>query len=270
VSLVHATNGSITDTHIRPSSAPTRSGKQIEGVFGARKSLNSLAYAFRVPGTLESIISPIHSFGLNVPIMIIHSKQKYLNQLSKVGHIIEMPEHYFSPEPDKDGKVLEYISRQPIPLTDCKINRVNFQDALKQGLQIFFMKLKNSDDSERIQKKLISLSNLEDLRKMITSGDLEYYNQTLKDQGLNVSLIDFDNNALLNTAVKPESSTNPATISGNSKIKIDIPKETTKNLQPLLNASEKLINRVVELFLQGAKEGLFTSVTNLAQSYFKK
>jgi hypothetical protein len=257
VSLVHATNVDIKDTHIQPRLAHTRSGEKIKGVFAARKSLNSLAYAFRVPGTLESIISPIHSFGLNVPIMIIHSKQIYLNQLSKVGHIIEMPERYFSPEPDKDGKVLEYISRQPIPLTDCKINRVNFQDALKQGLQIFFMKLKNSDDSERIQKKLISLSNLEDLRKMINNGDLEYYNQTLKDQGLNVSLIDFNNNALLNTAVKPESSTDPVTIPGKPEIKIEVSKETMKNLQPLLNASEKLINRVVELFLQGAKEGLF-------------
>jgi hypothetical protein len=119
------------------------------------------------------------------------------------------------------------------------------------------MKLKNSDDSERIQKKLISLSNLEDLRKMINSGDLEYYNQTLKDHGLEVSLIDFNNNALLNTAVKPESSTDPVTIPGKPEIKIEVSKETMKNLQPLLNASEKLINRVVELFLQGAKEGLF-------------
>ena len=171
--------------------------------------------------------------------MIIHSKQKYLNQLSKVGHIIEMPEGYFSPEPDKNGQVLEYISRQPIPLTDCKINSVNFQDALEQGLQIFFMKLKNSDDSERIQKKLISLSNLKDLRKMINSGDLEYYNQTLKDQGLNVSLIDFDNNVLLTTGVKIKSSTDPAAISGQPEVKIEVPKETMKNLQPLVNVSKK-------------------------------
>ena len=58
MSLVHATNRPITGTHILPRLAPTRSGKQIQGVFGARKSLNSLAYAFRVPGTLESIIPP--------------------------------------------------------------------------------------------------------------------------------------------------------------------------------------------------------------------
>jgi hypothetical protein len=192
VTLVHATNQPITSTHMQPNLAPTRSGKPIKGVFGSKESPNILAYAFRVPGTLESIIPP-HISGLNVPIMLIHSKKKYLENLSRVGNVVEMPEQYFSPEPDRDGRVFEYISEKAIPLTECKIKKINFEDALRQGLQIFFIKIKNEGDIERIRGKLIALSNLEGLRKMINSGDLEYYNQELSNQGLKVSLIDFDN-----------------------------------------------------------------------------
>jgi len=181
---------------MEPSFAPTRSGEQRKGVFGSKESLNNLAYAFRVLGTVESII-PAHSSGLNVPMMFINNRNQYLKNLSRVGSIIEMPEQYFLPEPDRDGRVFEYISPKAIPLSECKIKKINFEDALKQGLQIFFIKIKNEADIERMRGKLIALSNLEDLGKMINSGDLEYYNQELSHKGLKVSLIDFDNKQIM-------------------------------------------------------------------------
>lgn len=74
-----------------------------------------------------------------------------------------------------------------------------------------------------------------------------------------------------NLAIEPEA-TNPQSTAvkadptpiENTEIKMEISEATMKNLQPLFNASEKLINRVIELFLQGAKEGLVEMVCKVA------
>jgi hypothetical protein len=79
----------------------------------------------------------------------------HLESLSQTGYIIEMPESYFTPEPDKDGQVFEYISLNAIPVSECRTRKVQFADALKQGLQIFF--IKQDADLNRIRATLLSM-----------------------------------------------------------------------------------------------------------------
>jgi hypothetical protein len=199
VTLVHASNTLITSSHLEPRQSKTRTGELVNAVFASKPHPRMLAFAFKVNAIGKAtIITVVDNYA---PFMIHPSRDDFFYGLSNTGYIWQLPGQYFQPVIEPDETIVEYISNSAVPLSECCRMDISFVDALKYGLQLFFLKPgKNSKEDELLfwqNLAKISTRNVLALKELLIAST-DHYNIELYESGSDVSYVDFTNNEIAN------------------------------------------------------------------------
>jgi hypothetical protein len=175
--LFHATNRDLSGSAIEPTRNFTCTREeQGDFVFAGEDIRLAPAYAFKVDGT--------HSAKLieGTPILIVHDRDKYLSQLREKGTIITFSNAGFREVKKNDQPTGEWVSSRPLEISGCKQERISLRDAMRNGLQIFF--INQSVGPEVYQNRALADQNPNSfsfISKMLREGILQSYNQELHE-----------------------------------------------------------------------------------------
>lgn len=175
--LFHATNRDLSGSVIEPTRNFTCTREeQGDFVFAGEDIRLAPAYAFKVDGT--------HSAKLinDIPILIVYDREKYLSQLRDKGTIITFPNAGFR-EVKKNGQPTgEWVSSTPLELSCCNQEEICLRDAMRNGLQIFF--INQSVGPKTYQNRALADPNPNSfsfISRMLREGILQSYNQELHE-----------------------------------------------------------------------------------------